>query len=211
MQATATVARPSLDATYRAAAEDELNRRAVFHPATRDPETLPCVKVAGCVVFTYIAGQTLQVSVDLDDAGEVWKTGAVPMRITVQGDTVFAADANGDPLSPEGPAPDGRWFLDYLSLHADQYATLDAALAASAARVVAEAGHTPAAVDWMAAYVQSAIRLLAGQGVEFAPGAAESVCASALTQAARAWAQAHNQRIQAAAVRGTKPARLPGS
>lgn len=59
--------------------------------------TLPAIKVAGCVVFAYVLDGQLRVSVNLDEAREypwpvTYGTGkvSVPMRITVQGETVFA-------------------------------------------------------------------------------------------------------------------------
>jgi len=74
------------------------NAAAEFFPMQQHG-SLPCVKVAGCTVFVYVLDGKLRVSVDLDEAQEYpwptkWVSGdvQVPMRITVQGETVFSAE-----------------------------------------------------------------------------------------------------------------------
>lgn len=74
------------------------NEGAEFYPAGEHGR-LPAVKVAGCMVFVYVLDGQLRVSVDLDDAQEYswpreWVSSdvRVPMRINVQGDTVFEVE-----------------------------------------------------------------------------------------------------------------------
>lgn len=74
---------------------DALNRAATFWPARpEEPGTLPALEVAGVMVFAYLteAGELL-VSVDLDTASPVLTSPrqTVPLRITVQGTTVYQA------------------------------------------------------------------------------------------------------------------------
>ncbi|MEV7177854.1 hypothetical protein [Kitasatospora sp. NPDC093679] len=71
-------------------------RTARFLPYRRDrPGTLPALSVAGALVFTYVdADGHLCVSIDLDTAHPALVEGprtraTVPLRITVQGTTVF--------------------------------------------------------------------------------------------------------------------------
>jgi hypothetical protein len=72
-----------------------VNLAAEFHPATFHV-TQPAIQVAGVWVFAYINPTgVLQVSVHLDDT-ELWllsPASTVPIRVTVQGTDVFAADA----------------------------------------------------------------------------------------------------------------------
>jgi hypothetical protein len=68
------------------------NASASFLPMTA-PGTLPSMEVAGARVFAYIKAGVLVVSVDLDDALGLEVGGEVPMRITVQGETVFEVGA----------------------------------------------------------------------------------------------------------------------
>jgi len=72
------------------------HRTARFWPARRDePGTLPALQVAGAMVFVYLDENTseLRVSVDLDTVHRaLLRPGGdhtVPLRITVQGETVF--------------------------------------------------------------------------------------------------------------------------
>ena len=63
---------------------------------------LPCIQVAGVTVWLYRRNGVMEVSVDLDDVNEDTPMvdpdgeGRVPMQITVQGQTVFSADADGE-------------------------------------------------------------------------------------------------------------------
>ncbi len=76
------------------------HRTARFWPSRRDePDgsaTWPAVEYAGAFVFTYVEGNTLVVSIDLDTVhrGLVERPGtqaAVPLHVMVQGTTVFYA------------------------------------------------------------------------------------------------------------------------
>ncbi len=77
---------------------EKYHRAARFWPAHRDdPDgqlSWPALEVAGAIVFVYVDGNTLRVSVDLDTPhrGIVERPGTrstVPLHITVQGTTVF--------------------------------------------------------------------------------------------------------------------------
>ncbi|MFJ5926618.1 hypothetical protein ACIQF6_28845 [Kitasatospora sp. NPDC092948] len=81
---------PRLNEKYR--------RTARFWPATREepdgPLTPPAMQEAGAFVFTYVDGNTLVVSVDVETVhkGLVERRGTsarVPLHITVNGTTVF--------------------------------------------------------------------------------------------------------------------------
>ena len=70
---------------------DDYNNAAEFLPKTGAFE-VPALQVAGAMVSVYIdRSGTLTVSVDLDEADQAIQTPreTVPMRITVQGETVF--------------------------------------------------------------------------------------------------------------------------
>jgi hypothetical protein len=65
---------------------DAANRAAVFHPMT-DDSTLPCIEVAGVLVFAYIDKRgVFRVSVDLDTADT--QGDEVPIVIKLGGVTV---------------------------------------------------------------------------------------------------------------------------
>ncbi|MFI8265355.1 hypothetical protein [Streptomyces sp. NPDC085665] len=75
---------------------DQLNLAARFYPKdARDPDTLPCVETAGAQVYAYVEPNGLCVAVHLDTgdipAELVNRDGTVPIRITVNGTTVFTA------------------------------------------------------------------------------------------------------------------------
>jgi hypothetical protein len=84
----------------RTAAQNSVNRAAKFHPETTDDER-PAIEVAGVLVFTYVNEDgILCVSVDLDTPDrDVFPAECVPLRVTVQGNTVFAADQDGTTCS----------------------------------------------------------------------------------------------------------------
>lgn len=95
--------------------ERELNTSAAFLPERDNDDELPVVRIAGCLVSACVEDGTLHVSVNLDDAAdcELWPREAeeiitdpatggpapydpgvdvrVPLRITVQGNTVYQA------------------------------------------------------------------------------------------------------------------------
>ncbi|MGW5657204.1 hypothetical protein [Streptomyces humi] len=76
----------------------EANSAAVFHaPAGPGGEGLPCMEVAGVLVFAYLDAsmQAVRVSVHLDTADElVLQPGDwVPLHVDVEGSTVFSAGA----------------------------------------------------------------------------------------------------------------------
>ncbi|KUJ33571.1 hypothetical protein ADL25_44655 [Streptomyces sp. NRRL F-5122] len=76
----------------------QINSAALFHaPAGPDGEGLPCIEIAGVLVFAYLdAGmQAVRVSVHLDTADElVIQPGqTVPLHVQVEDSTVFSAGA----------------------------------------------------------------------------------------------------------------------
>jgi hypothetical protein len=78
--------------------EDGANRAAKLHPQTT-PDGKPAIEVGGVLVFAYLKDGLLRVSVDLDTVDPKWMTGPegegrVPMRICVQGATVFEDDGS---------------------------------------------------------------------------------------------------------------------
>lgn len=73
-----------------AASDDKLNRAARFLPMEAEDElSLPCIEVAGVLVFLYVKDGVVRVSVDLDTAELADSKGLVPLEVTVQGTTVF--------------------------------------------------------------------------------------------------------------------------
>jgi hypothetical protein len=75
---------------------NDLNLRARFLPQEPDDEnTLPCIETGGAQVYAYWTAEGLCVSVHLD-TGEIPEQlydvdGTIPVHVTVNGDTVFAA------------------------------------------------------------------------------------------------------------------------
>jgi hypothetical protein len=74
----------------------ELNTAAVFHPQIRPgDEGLPCVEVAGIVVFAYLDAdiQAVRISVHLDTTDErlLLSNETVPLHIVVEDNVVFSA------------------------------------------------------------------------------------------------------------------------
>ncbi|MEV7776301.1 hypothetical protein [Kitasatospora sp. NPDC086791] len=102
------------------ALREKYHRTARFWPAYREEEgklSWPALEVAGALVFVYVDGNTLRVSVDLDTAhrGIVERpstSSTVPLHITVQGTTVFYApsERSGD-RALRVVAPDGDVWL----------------------------------------------------------------------------------------------------
>lgn len=89
-------------------AEDcaETNSVAVFHPmAGPDDEGLPCIELAGVLVFAYLDAdrEAVRVSVHLDTADEqlVRPDGTVPVQVEIEDATVF--DNLAPPPSPALP------------------------------------------------------------------------------------------------------------
>ncbi|MGP4112958.1 hypothetical protein ACTWP5_18860 [Streptomyces sp. 4N509B] len=74
----------------------EANHNAVFHPQTGN-EDLPCIEVAGVMVFAYLNPATgaVHVSVDLDTADTqiLLPDGTVPLHVDVQGAAVTPSPA----------------------------------------------------------------------------------------------------------------------
>ncbi len=100
-------ARPLSLADARACAE--ANCVAVFHPMQGpDDEGLPCIEIAGVLVFAYLDADTraLRVSVHLDTADEqlLQADDSVPVQVDVEDTTVFAQP-------PVPPEPAGWWAL----------------------------------------------------------------------------------------------------
>lgn len=90
-----------------------VNEAAVFHPFAvhgDGTQALPAVEVAGVLVFAYVEGGRLRVSVDLDTADQPGgpftavpgREDEVPMVITVQGTPVFSAGPPSPGLGPSG-------------------------------------------------------------------------------------------------------------
>ncbi|MFD9686758.1 hypothetical protein ACFWXO_13485 [Kitasatospora sp. NPDC059088] len=102
------------------ALREKYHRTARFWPAHRDEEgklCWPALEVAGALVFVYVDGNTLRVSVDLDTPhrGIVERPNTrstIPLHITVQGTTVFYApsERSGD-RAWRVIAPDGDHLL----------------------------------------------------------------------------------------------------
>ncbi|MEU0228225.1 hypothetical protein ABZ177_28300 [Streptomyces sp. NPDC006284] len=85
----------------------EANSAAVFHPMEGpEDEGLPCIEIAGVLVFAYLDADTrvVRVSVHLDTTDEqlLQADGTVPMQVDVGNTTVFAHP----PASPT-PTPTG--------------------------------------------------------------------------------------------------------
>ncbi|MGC0407760.1 hypothetical protein RKD31_001003 [Streptomyces sp. SAI-163] len=80
------------------------NRAAVFHPMEGpDDESLPCIEIAGVLVFAYLDADTraVRVSVHLDTTDEqlAQADGTVPVHVDVEDTTVFT--------HPPTPVPTG--------------------------------------------------------------------------------------------------------
>ncbi|MFD4588305.1 hypothetical protein [Streptomyces sp. NPDC058434] len=87
----------------------EVNSAAVFHPqGGPDGEGLPCVEVAGVLVFAYLDAdmQAVRVSVHLDTADErlVQSEETVPLHVEVEDSTVFSAG-----IAPRRTTAEGWW------------------------------------------------------------------------------------------------------
>ncbi|TDC02658.1 hypothetical protein E1091_00205 [Micromonospora fluostatini] len=78
------------------AEEEVANKAAHFWPQGDHAVdgTRPAIEVAGAMVFAYVEGGELWVSVDLDetDSRLTREDNTVPLRVTVQGTQVFVAD-----------------------------------------------------------------------------------------------------------------------
>lgn len=72
----------------------------IFHSGS-GPGTHPCMDISGVLVFAYIdaASATLTVSLDIDDASPelLDASGLVPLRIDIQGRTIFRAPVKSRP------------------------------------------------------------------------------------------------------------------
>ncbi|POX47716.1 hypothetical protein C3489_28985 [Streptomyces sp. Ru71] len=85
----------------------EVNSAAVFHPmAGLDDEGLPCIEIAGVLVFAYLDAdmQAVRVSVHLDtpDGLLVHPGQTVPLHMEVDDSTVFSAGATPAPAAAGG-------------------------------------------------------------------------------------------------------------
>ncbi|WP_307624385.1 hypothetical protein [Streptomyces sp. V3I7] len=94
------------------------NSAAVFHPQERpDDEGLPCIEVAGVLVFAYLDAdsRTLRVSVHLDSTDKelLRPDGSVPLRVEVEDDTVFPPPQAGQ--GAPAPRTRGRTLLGWLA------------------------------------------------------------------------------------------------
>ncbi|MFC9932329.1 hypothetical protein [Streptomyces sp. NPDC127190] len=86
----------------------EVNSAAVFHPmAGPDDEGLPCIEIAGVLVFAYLDAdmQAVRVSVHLDTTDEllVQPRQTVPLHVEVEDSTVFSGG------TASAPAVAGMW------------------------------------------------------------------------------------------------------
>ncbi|MGW5636308.1 hypothetical protein [Streptomyces sp. NPDC003832] len=86
----------------------KVNSAAVFHPMTGpDDDGLPCIEIAGILVFTYLDPdiQAVRVTVHLDTTDELLLQSGhtVPLHVEVDDSTVFSAGAT------PAPAAAGRW------------------------------------------------------------------------------------------------------
>ncbi|MFG2691634.1 hypothetical protein ACGFWG_36665 [Streptomyces sp. NPDC048405] len=85
----------------------EANSAAVFHPMEGpDDDSLPCIEIAGVLVFAYLDADTraVQVSVHLDTTDEqlLRADGTVPVQVDVEDATVFT-----HPPTPPSQTPTG--------------------------------------------------------------------------------------------------------
>ncbi|MFF8632451.1 hypothetical protein [Streptomyces werraensis] len=85
----------------------EANSAAVFHPMEGpDDESLPCIEIAGVLVFAYLDADTraVRVSVHLDTTDEqlLQADGTVPVQVDVEDATVFT-----HPPTPPSQTPTG--------------------------------------------------------------------------------------------------------
>ncbi|MFD3504416.1 hypothetical protein [Streptomyces sp. NPDC058678] len=89
----------------------EANSSAVFHPMEGpDDEGLPCIEIAGILVFAYLDADrgAVRVSVHLDTTDEqlVRADGTVPLQVEIEDATVF--DNLTPPRRPRRSRPGGR-------------------------------------------------------------------------------------------------------
>ncbi|WP_256256069.1 hypothetical protein [Streptomyces sp. MUSC 14] len=87
----------------------QANSAAVFHPQENpDDEGLPCIEIAGILVFAYLDAdrEAVRVSVHLDtpDQRLVQADGTVPIQVEVEDDTVFSTLT-----TPPAPAEATGW------------------------------------------------------------------------------------------------------
>ncbi|MEU6511035.1 hypothetical protein [Streptomyces sp. NPDC046942] len=87
----------------------QANSAAVFHPQEGpDDEGLPCIEIAGILVFAYLDAdrEAVRVSVHLDTTDQrlVRADGTVPIQVEVEDDTVFSTLT-----APPAPAEASRW------------------------------------------------------------------------------------------------------
>lgn len=85
----------------------KVNSAAVFHPmASPDDEGLPCIEIAGVLVFAYLDTdmQAVRVSVHLDTTDEllVQPGQTVPLHVEVEDSTVFSGGATPAPAAAGG-------------------------------------------------------------------------------------------------------------
>jgi hypothetical protein len=80
----------------------DFNEAAEFLPYGPGPdadggaEELPAIRIGGALVFAYLKGGVLRVSVDLDEAEPLTGDGeCVPLKICVQDSVVFEANGSG--------------------------------------------------------------------------------------------------------------------
>ncbi len=90
----------------------EANSSAVFHPMEGpDDEGLPCIEIAGILVFAYLDPdrEGVRVSVHLDTTDEqlVRADGTVPMQVEIETATVF--DSLTPPPTPKAPTGWKAW------------------------------------------------------------------------------------------------------
>jgi hypothetical protein len=88
--------------------EQAANLAAKFHPISHVDENgdtgdeLPCIEVAGAVVFAYVKDGYLRVSIDLDTT-EPWLVqdaagqSLIPVHVACQGDDIWKTAPDGNP------------------------------------------------------------------------------------------------------------------
>ena len=84
--------------------EEHHNKRATFHPQTRDDGT-PCVQLAGIQIYTYLHQRQLCISVHYDTAEDFLldENDAVPTEISLSGIVVYDSHKNTNPEEQEQP------------------------------------------------------------------------------------------------------------
>ncbi|MEU0047278.1 hypothetical protein [Streptomyces werraensis] len=101
----------------------EANSAAVFHPMTGpDDEGLPCIELAGILVFAYLDAdmRAVRVSVHLDTADErlAQADGTIPLQVEIEDATVFST-LGARPAPARAPAWKARLrrLTDRTALH----------------------------------------------------------------------------------------------